>query len=386
MFLEATLARNPELVAFALDAVRRGLVAPGTFLVDLDAVEANAAAIAETARDHGIGLYFMSKQFGRQPDVLRRVAAHVPAAVAVNLDDARALRAAGVRLGHAGHLVQPGLREVDELLALEPELVTVYSEDLARAIGAAAHGLGRTQPVLLRLRSVADAAFAGQTGGFEPDELAGVAERLRAVPGLTVAGATAFPCFDVVDGRVVANGNADELRRAGDLLGGGCQLNAPGNSCAAVIPLLAELGLTHAEPGHALTGTTPLHATDPSQPERPAVVFATEISHRVGPGRYGVLGGGFYARARASRAVVGSPTGRRAAELEPLSAEAIDYYRTIATDGDVAVGDPVVFAFRFQAFVTRAPIAAVAGLPDRPTVVGIHDPFGTPRQAPVRAG
>ena len=45
-----------------------------------------------------------------------------------------------------------------------------------------------------------------------------------------------------------------------------------------MLAVLAGAGATQVEPGHGLTGTTPLHAIA-DLPERPAVVYLTEVSH-----------------------------------------------------------------------------------------------------------
>lgn len=55
-------------------------------------------------------------------------------------------------------------------------------------------------------------------------------------------------------------------------------LNMPSATCCQTIPLIKELGGHQGEPGHALTGTTPLHLHD-NQPEKIAMVYVSEISH-----------------------------------------------------------------------------------------------------------
>ena len=45
--------------------------------------------------------------------------------------------------------------------------------------------------------------------------------------------------------------------------------------------MLAAAGATQIEPGHGLTGTTPLHAVE-DLPETPAVVYLSEVSHLIG--------------------------------------------------------------------------------------------------------
>ena len=131
----------------------------------------------------------------------------------------------------------------------------------------------------------------------------------------------------------------------------------------ASLPLLAELGATHGEPGHALTGTTPLHAVDPAQPEKPAYVYVSEVAHTLDDGRPAVFGGGFYARSHIRGALL-PRTGKRLG-VQDAPPENIDYYRLLdapADGADVRLGDTVLFAFRTQIFVTRSTVAVVSGL------------------------
>ncbi len=105
-------------------------------------------------------------------------------------------------------------------------------------------------------------------------------------------------------------------------------------------------------------------------------MFVTAVSHRLDAHAVAVLGGGFYARGKARHGLLRSAGGEYLARLRPHPVSAIDYYRAIYDDGRARVGDPVVFAFRFQAFVTRAPVAAVTGLPGNARIVSISDPYG----------
>ena len=61
-----------------------------------------------------------------------------------------------------------------------------------------------------------------------------------------------------------------------------------------MLKALADAGATQVEPGHGLTGTTPLHALE-DLPEIPAVVYVTEISHFIDGEAY-CFGGGLYYR------------------------------------------------------------------------------------------
>jgi predicted amino acid racemase len=60
---------------------------------------------------------------------------------------------------------------------------------------------------------------------------------------------------------------AEALQAAGRK---GVEINALGTTSAEILPMLAAAGATHIEPGHGLTGTTPLHAVE-DLPETPVV-------------------------------------------------------------------------------------------------------------------
>lgn len=378
MFLDALLRTNPGLATLAARAIRDGRLSPGTYVLDLTAVDENAEVISAAARLHGIQLYAMSKQVGRNPDFIRAVSRHIPKWVAVDLVDARAIVHAGGRLGHVGHLVQPGRAEVARMLELRPEIVTVFSLDLAEHIAAEARRQGLSQSLMARIAGPVGALHPGQPGGIALEGLEDTVEQIRSLRGVTLDGVTGYPC--VVAGRagLALSEIGSSVLEAASRISGLAQVNGPGNTCTSGIPLLRKLGFTHGEPGHGLTGTTPLHAIGAEQPERVAMLFATQVSHRLDADRVAIFGGGFYARGNAAGAQVYSRSHLHVGTLEPHPAGSIDYYRTLRVDGDVRPGDPVVLAFRFQAFVTRAPIATVVSHGHRTRIVGVHDAFGHP--------
>jgi predicted amino acid racemase len=378
MFLDAVTRRNPALVDAALDMHAHGLIPPGSFVIDLDAVEDNARLLADAAAAEGLTLYFMTKQVGRNPFVAERAARHIASAVAVDLDDAAGLARAGVPIGHIGHLVQPHERAFDRVVAYEPEVVTVFSVDKARGLSAAAEHAGREQRVLLRVAAQGDFFYPGQEGGIPLSELERARAAIDAMPGLRVGGVTTYPAVEFADGGFRATPNLGTLARAAELLEDLDQVNAPGHSSVAVFPLLRAAPVTHAEPGHALTGTTPLAARADTT-EMPAILYLTEVSH-VGSEGIAVFGGGFYSRGHADFGLLVHHGRRRRLPLHPIGPDAIDYYRHLVGDGGpAAVGDAAIFAFRFQIFTSRARVATVAGLSSgRPRLAGIHDAYGRP--------
>ncbi len=381
------MERNAPLVDAAVELHRAGAIPPGTFVVDVDTVAANAAAIAQAAAALGLRLYFMTKQIGRNPLVAEAVRAHVDAAVAVDMDDADALAAAGVPLGHAGHLVQPPTGALDRLLGYEPEVVTVFSVEKARQIADVAGRRGREQALLLRVAGADDEFFPGQEGGIALVDLTVARATIDALDGVRVAGVTTYPAIRFDGAAYAPTRNLGTLRRAAELLGPLEQVNAPGHSSVDVLPIVAQAGATHAEPGHALTGTTP-RAAVAATPELPAACFVTEVSH-VDDEHVWVFGGGFYERGRAAHGLLARAEQPEVLPLVQLPKGSIDYYRRlqrVRRATAVSVGESAVFSFRFQAFTSRARIAAVGGLQDgRARLLGLHDVYGRPVDEPAAA-
>ena len=382
MFLEQTLKRNPQLIETAVALHQSGQLAPDTYVLDVDAILANAATMLKQADALGVKLYAMTKQLGRNPWVAQQLV-HLGFAgvVAVDWREALTMAAAGVKLGHVGHLVQIPQAVLPEILAARPEVVTVYSLAKAQAIAQAAQAQRYTQKILLRVLGPEDILYPGQYGGFTLAELPAAAQALKKLAGIAITGVTSFPCllFNEKTQQVEPTPNVQTVRRAAAILQElGCrvtQLNMPSVTCTATLPQLAQFGGTHGEPGHGLTGTTPLHAVT-DQPEIPAYVYVSEISHNLGPISY-CYGGGYYRRSHLAAALVGDRFGSlQKLPALPVDAEAIDYH--LGLKGNARVGATCIFAFRTQIFVTRSQVALVTGIKQgRPQILGIYDSQGT---------
>ncbi|GGA43449.1 hypothetical protein GCM10007416_15660 [Kroppenstedtia guangzhouensis] len=384
MFLSTTISQNPRLAEYAVHLHQRGTIRPNTYVLDLDTISENAAKLAETARKNGMKLYMMTKQVGRNPEVAQAVADSIPSAVAVDPWEALHLAKAGIPLGHVGHLVQIPSSMVEAILDYHPEVITVFSLEKAREISEAARARHYRQDLLLKVTGEEDYVYEGQWGGFREKEWISAAREIEALPGVRIAGVTAFPCL-LYDGKeIVPTPNFETLIRAKRTLEEGLnrpldQINAPSATSCASLSLLKSMGATHGEPGHALTGTTPLHQ-HPGQPEQPAIVYISEISHREGDVAY-AYGGGHYRRSRMRLAMIGrnlEEMMNRKVPLMELAPEAIDYTIGLHVGKmPVEVGETVLFAFRTQIFVTRSEVAVVSGLHSgRPEIKGIYNHLG----------
>jgi predicted amino acid racemase len=295
-----------------------------------------------------------------------------------------------MELGHIGHLVQIPRWEADSAARLSPIWWTVFNGEKAAEAAAASGRLGREQPLLARIRGENDQFYRGHEGGFSASEIVAVATALDKLPGGRFAGITTFPAllFDAAKRTFKPTPNLETLRQASETLARfghkGIEINAPGTTSSVTLKALAEAGATQVEPGHGLTGTTPLHVSD-DLPEAPAVVYLTEVSHLSG-GEAFCFGGGLYidpvfpnyqVKAIVAREPRTDDAALRAVEIPPPAA--IDYYGMIDATGPTkpAAGDSVIFGFRPQAFVTRAFVAGVAGLStEKPVVESISHSSG----------
>jgi predicted amino acid racemase len=383
MFLDVIRRRNPRLIEAAIALHQRGDLPANSYVIDLDAVEDNARAISTKANSLGLTVMAMTKQMGRNESFCRAVMrGGIKRSVAVDLECALATKRAGMELGHIGHLVQIPRWEAESAARLCPTWWTVFNAEKAAEAAAASERLGREQRFLARTRSENDQFYRGHEGGFAASDVVAVAAALDKVPGGRFAGITTFPAllFDAASRAVKPTPNLKTLRQASETLARrgykGIEINAPGTTSSVTLQALAEAGATQVEPGHGLTGTTPLHVSD-DLPEAPAVVYLTEVSHLSG-GEAFCFGGGLYIdpvfpNYQVKAIVTREPRTDQAAlrEVEIPPPDAIDYYGMINAAGPTkpAPGDSVVFGFRPQAFVTRALVAGVSGLSTKNPVV-----------------
>jgi predicted amino acid racemase len=403
LFLELTRRRNPALIEAAVDLHQSGTIPANTYVIDLDTVIDNAKAIAEASRKTGITNYFMSKHYNRNPLVSWAIVrAGIPGAVAVDVQCAKSLWRYRVPVKHVGHLVQIPFRETQDVLEMNPEVWTVYSVDNARIVSDAAAKLGKIQNILLRIRAPRDIIYPNEEGGIWEKDLGKAVNEISTFKGVRIVGTVTFPGTLVSEergGEPTVNfqtvvRSAEYLKNCGIEV---TQINTPGATSSAMLPVIKNNGGTHGEPGHGLLGTTPWHLFQ-NLPERPAMVYVNEISHTFLDKAY-CFGGGFYAcdtpanqgddshYKLSSRWEPYAFVGKRSEEIFekriPVDVDsffgrtlhATDYYGALSIDksDQVKTGETAVFGFRAQAFTTRSNIAVIRGVRKKPRLIGLFD-------------
>ena len=139
MFIDRLRRLNPGLVQAAMELHQAGSLRANTYLLDLEGIAANTRLIRAEADALGLRLYAMTKQFGRNPDACDVIVdAGIETAVTVDIQCLEAVRRSRMRIGHAGHLVQPHRGTEDAVIVSRPEIVTVFHESIAERLGAAA--------------------------------------------------------------------------------------------------------------------------------------------------------------------------------------------------------------------------------------------------------
>lgn len=382
MFIKALQRQNPTLIATALRFWQQGRIAPDSWVIDVDQVLENGKLLLKTAQQYGISLYLMTKQIGRNPWLAEKLLAlGYQGIVVVDYKESRVMRRAGLPVSHQGHLVQIPSAQVAGAVEQGTEVITLFSLEKAREVSAAAVASGRMQAVMLKVYGESDFLYPGQESGFALAELDSVVAHLRSLPGIELTGLTHFPCllWDDEQEKILPTPNLRSLLAARDKLESlGVtvqQLNAPSATSCSSLPLLAEFGVTHAEPGHALTGTIPANQQG-DQPERVAMLWLSEISHHFAGQSY-CYGGGYYRRGHAKHALVFAPASENAqlAQLNAVDDSSIDYF--LPLEGEFPIGSAAIFCFRTQIFVTRSDVVLVAGIQSgNPEIVARYDSLG----------
>jgi predicted amino acid racemase len=383
--LDAMARRNPGLPRAAARLHRDRLIPPDTYVLDLDAVRANAQKLRVAFDRHRLVAYYEPKQFGRCPLVCAAlVDAGFEQAIALDLEEARSLHANRFRVGHVGHLGQPSDAEaawvVDEL---RPEVVTVFSKEKAARLPG--------QDLLLRPIGPEDLLRDLVTGGTPEDELVATAHAVGRVVGVT-----SYPVlrYDVRERGWAPTANMATLARARENLEKAgfeiTQVNAAGNACVSSAELLAVHGATHVEPGHAFVGSTPGHFFEDFD-ELPALAWVSEVSHALGDRVYAFAHGlvanhtiGFWNALDYERllALVGSdPDALVRTTADPpdfVRSDPSSYLYLRIHSSKPRVGDTVVLGVRTQIYrANSARLAVVEGIArERPRLLGLFDRNG----------
>lgn len=387
MFIHALKRQNPALISAAHRLWKEGEIVPDSWVIDVDQVLSNGKQLLEVAHQYGIALYLMTKQIGRNPWLAEKLLAlGYEGIVAVDYKESRVMRRAGLKVAHQGHLVQIPSRLVNEAVEKGTDIITLFSLEKAREVSAAAVSAGIEQAVMLKVYGEADFLYPGQESGFPVAHLEEIVSEIRQLPGLSLTGLTHFPCllWDENIGETTPTPNLHSLIDARQQLKDAGidieQLNAPSATSCGSLPLLAKYGVTHAEPGHALTGTIPSNQQG-DQPEHIAMLWLSEISHTFRGDSY-CFGGGYYRRGHARNALIFTAQSDTPleAQLKPVDDSSIDYYLPIA--GEFPVSSAVVLCFRTQIFVTRSDVVLVSGIQrGAPEIVGRYDSLGNVLEA-----
>ncbi|MIP07712.1 YhfX family PLP-dependent enzyme, partial [Salmonella enterica subsp. enterica] len=196
MFIEALKSQNPALILAAYELWQQGVILPDTYVIDVDQVIENGRRLLTEAENHDIKLYLMTKQFGRNPWLAKRlIELGFHGTVSVDFKEARMLRRSCIPVSHVGHLVQVPTSLISEIVSAPTEIITVFSLEKAREISVAALQYGHSQPIMLKFFDDQDKLFPGQEAGFPLSALDDVVRVIRTLPGVKIAGLTHFPCL-----------------------------------------------------------------------------------------------------------------------------------------------------------------------------------------------
>ena len=381
MFLEKIAETNPELLETATQLHQAGMILPDTYVIDMDMLLENAKKILNEAKKQNIHLYFMLKQLGRNPYIAKKlVELGYDGAVVVDFKEAQVMMKHDIPISNVGHLVQPPKAMLQALVNYHCTYFTVFSLEKIKDIKECAKKAGIVQKLLIKVVGENDMIYSGQTAGFHLNELDELIKEVKALDHVKIRGVTSFPCFlyDEKEESIHPTPNFETLYKAKEILSShGIEIeniNAPSTTSVETLKQMGPYHVTSGEPGHGLSGTTPLHAYRACD-EKPCVVYVSEISHNFEGNAY-CYGGGFYRRSHVKHALVGTKyTQMKEVEVTPPTLESIDYY--FGLNEICNVNDTVLMAFRFQIFVTRSNVCLIEGIHQgSPKIVGMYTSQG----------
>lgn len=377
MFVKQLLEENPKLIDFGREHLQKGLIEPDSYLIDLDTLLENAKKLLEKAEKLNIKLYFMTKQFGRNPYIAKKLMdLGYEGAVTVDYREADVLYENGMKIGNIGHLVQIPKNIMEKYLKMNPQVLTVYSLEKIECVDRAAKKLGMKQKILLKVIDDDSRLYDMQESGFHIDDLEKVVTEIKKYENIEIEGVTSFPCILFEDSIPQTTKNLETLKKSKELLEklgiNITQLNSPSGTSIKSLDLLKTNGCTHGEPGHSLTGTVP--DLSDTREEKIAMLYLSEVSHNFDGFAY-CFGGGYYRRGNLHKALVFRDNQWIQLDVTPPQLDSIDYY--IKINEELKVGEPVIMCFRTQVFVTRSKVVIVEGLRDnRGKIIGTWDSLG----------
>lgn len=376
MYLDKVFENDPAMLKATLELHQQGKLPTNSWVINLDQIAENAKALSSKADQLGLETYVMSKQHNRNP-YINALAQHMGLGKVVAVDFQGALAAGryGIPVGHVGHLNQIPRTTLPAVMALSPDIITVFSVERAQMVDKVAADMGIVQDIMLRFYRPGDVFFDGQEGGFPLEDLDSVVAEIEKLKHVKISGVTAFPCLTYNgsgDEKVQKTPNIDTIHMAVKKLKARgheiSQLNMPGNTGANQMEMLKEAGATHVEPGNALIGTTPDNAFFSDLPEKVAFTYVSEVSH-IYEGRVYAHGGGVYHTNYADEiySLIGSDweyAKNNQVFYKWDVVQDIDYHmQYLPKDGqECKVGDSVVSAYRTQMHMTRSYVVPVSGM------------------------
>ncbi|WP_288771418.1 alanine racemase [uncultured Sneathia sp.] len=375
LFLKRLLDTNKAFVDASLDLYKKGLILPDSYCIDVDMFLENAKNILNEAKKYNINLFYMLKQVGRNPYLAKKLEdLGYKGVVCVDFKEVEVMMKNNLKLCNIGHLVQIPKNMLSRVIEYGVEIITVYSYDMIKEISNIALSLNKTQDIMLRILDENSEIYPGQEAGFSVNEVKELIPKLKDLKGVKLNGITSFPCFlySPDEKCIKETNNLFSVLEVNEFLKNQNlyvkHINLPSVSTVENIKKIYSYGGTDAEPGHALTGTTPLNID--SGIEIPAYLYISEISHVFKNNSY-FYGGGYYPRGHMKHGYIDN----KIVNVNNFNATNIDYY--LSLEGKYNIFDPIILCFRTQMFVTRSDIVLIEGIHSNNIhIVGIYNTQG----------
>ncbi len=365
MFLKSLVRHNKKFINAVFSLANQGLIAPNTYVIDLDTTYKNMQTIIKEANKENINLFFVPKHVGYNPYIAKKaIELGFKGVMPVDFEEASVMLKNNVKISHLGHLVQCPENMLKQFIKQGVGIITVYSLQKAQQINSIAKELGIVQDIMLKPIDIEkDTIYPQQEGGIAINEVEDFAKEVLKLSNVKINGVTSFPCFlfNPATKKVEATHNIKTVKKAQQiLLNQGIkpkQINLPSVTCCSTLAQIKNNNGNYAEVGNGATGTTPLHALESNtQKEIPSMLYYSTISHSVNNKSY-AYGGGYYSRSHLKYFL--TPDYKMHKAIKPNDTS-IDYH--IGLDSKLSDDTKLISCFRTQIFTTRAKVLLVEGV------------------------
>lgn len=369
MFLKKTIRKNKALIKYAFELHQNKIIAPNTYLVDLDALLSNAKKTLEIAKSNNIDLLYLSKQFSHIPIIAKELEALGYSGIIVNdYKDLKKYQTEDVKINSIGYFSQVPNIALETVVNADLDFVTVYSLEKIKFLNNLAKTQEKVINIVIRVSDLEkDLIIDNQIGGFLVSELPGLIKAMKNLQHIKIVGITSYPCFVFYwfTKEHVETPNFFTLKKAQAVLKelgiDNLKLFVPTSNLFESNNFIAVIN--PGEKDNSLQGLSKLAKNFNKHQEIPSCAYITEVSHNYN-GQAFIYSNKIYFNSNLVSSIAGDKiTNYHHYNIQPFTDNESIYY--LKLDKKSKIGNTVILAFDWQMLTNKAHVAIISGIQNK---------------------